>query len=185
MAVEDVARAFNVPPHLLGLPGTNTYASVEQNNIAFVTHTLRPIAAKLESALTELLSQQTGLEAAFIKISLDGLLRADITARTAAYSTMLQAGVYSINEIRSMEDMRPIDDESADTVRVPLANVNLEAADLSAVSTRVEMAQRLIQVGFDPEDVLAKLQLPSISHTGKDSVQLQPDANTQAVAVDQ
>jgi len=179
MAVEDVARAFNVPPHLLGLPGTNTYASVEQNNIAFVTHTLRPIAAKLESALTELLSQQTGLEAAFIKISLDGLLRADITARTAAYSTMLQAGVYSINEIRSMEDMRPIDDESADTVRVPLANVNLEAADLSAVSTRVEMAQRLIQVGFDPEDVLAKLQLPAIDHTGKDSVQLQPDANSQ------
>ena len=179
MAVEDVARAFNVPPHLLGLPGTNTYASVEQNNIAFVTHTLRPIAAKLESALTELLSQQTGLEAAFIKISLDGLLRADITARTAAYSTMLQAGVYSINEIRSMEDMRPIDDESADTVRVPLANVNLEAADLSAVSTRVEMAQRLIQVGFDPQDVLVKLQLPAIDHTGKDSVQLQPDANSQ------
>jgi HK97 family phage portal protein len=39
MAVEDVARAFNIPPHLLGLPGTNTYSSVEQNNIAFVTHT--------------------------------------------------------------------------------------------------------------------------------------------------
>ena len=182
MAVEDVARAFNIPPHLLGLPGTNTYASVEQNNIAFVTHTLRPIAAKIESALTELLAQQTGLEAAFIKISLDGLLRADITARTAAYSTMLQAGVYSINDVRSFEDLRPINDPSADTTRVPLANVNLDAAELSAMSQKVEMAQRLIQVGFDPSDVMAKLELPDIDHTGKDSVQLQPDANTQVSA---
>jgi HK97 family phage portal protein len=175
LAVEDVARAFNVPPHLLGLPGTNTYASVEQNNIAFVTHTLRPIAQKIEGALTALLAEETGLEASFIKISLDGLLRADITARTTAYSTLLQAGVYTINDVRSMEDMRPIDDTSADTVRVPLANVNVNAADLTAMSEKVNMAQRLIQVGFDPADVMAKLELPAISHSGKDSVQLQPD----------
>jgi HK97 family phage portal protein len=176
MAVEDVARAFNIPPHLLGLPGTNTYASVEQNNIAFVTHTLRPIAQKIEGALTGLLSQETGLEAAFVKISLGGLLRADVTARTQAYSTLLQAGVYSINDVRSFEDLTPIADESADTVRVPLASVNIAAADLSAMNSKVEMAQQLIQIGFDPADVMAKLGLPAISHTGKDSVQLQMEA---------
>ena len=173
MAVEDVARAFNIPPHLLGLPGTNTYASVEQNNIAFVTHTLRPIAQKIEGALTGLISQETGLEASFVKISLGGLLRADVTARTQAYSTLLQAGVYSINDVRSFEDLTPIADESADTVRVPLASVNIAAADLSAMNSKVEMAQQLIQIGFDPADVMAKLGLPAISHTGKDSVQLQ------------
>jgi HK97 family phage portal protein len=180
MAVEDVARAFNVPPHLLGLPGTNTYSSVEQNNIAFVTHTLRPIAQKIEGALTDLLAQETGYEAAFVKISLDGLLRADITARTAAYSTMLQAGVYTINDVRTFEDLRPIQDPSANTVRVPLANVNVDAADLSGMRERVDMAQRLIQVGFDPADVMAKLELPAITHSGKDSVQLQAEQVTNA-----
>ena len=179
MAVEDVCRAFNVPPHLLGLPGTNTYASVEQNNIAFVTHTLRPIAQKIEGALTTLLSQETGQEAVFVKFSLDGLLRADINTRTSAYSTMLQAGVYTINDVRTFEDLRPIDDASADTVRVPLANVNVDAADLSAMREKVEMAQRLITVGFDPADVMAKLELPQIDHTGKDSVQLQPDISSE------
>ena len=173
MAVEDVARAFNVPPHLLGLPGTNTYASVEQNNIAFVTHTLRPIAQKLEGALTAVLSEETGQEAAFVKFSLDGLLRADINSRTEAYTKGLNSGYYKINDIRRFEDLEPIDDPTADTVRVPLANVNVEAADLSAMSSKVEMAQRLIQVGFDPADVMAKLELPDIDHTGKDSVQLQ------------
>jgi HK97 family phage portal protein len=176
MAVEDVARAFNIPPHLLGLPGTNTYASVEQNNIAFVTHTLRPIAQKLEGALSTLLSQETGLEAAFVKISLDGLLRADMNSRTQSYSTLLQAGVYSINDVRALEDLRPIDLPSADTVRVPLANVNLDAADLSVMNQKVEMAQQLIQIGFEPEDVMAKLGLPAITHSGKDSVQLQAEA---------
>jgi len=32
----------------------------------------------------------------------------------------------------------------------------------------------LIQVGFDPADVLAKLGLPAMEHTGLPSVQLQP-----------
>ena len=175
MAVEDVARAFNIPPHLLGLPGTNTYASVEQNNIAFVTHTLRPIAQKLEGAMTALLSQETGKEAAFIKFSLDGLLRADVNSRTEAYARGLQSGYYKINDIRRFEDLEPIDDPSAETVRVPLANVNVDAADLTAMSEKVDMAQRLIQVGFDPADVMAKLELPAIAHTGKDSVQLQAE----------
>jgi len=175
MAVEDVARAFNIPPHLLGLPGTNTYASVEQNNIAFVTHTLRPIAQKIEGALTALLSEETGKEAAFIKFSLDGLLRADVNTRTEAYARGLQSGYYKINDIRRFEDLEPINDASAETVRVPLANVNVDAADLSAMSAKVDMAQRLIQVGFDPADVMAKLELPDITHTGKDSVQLQAE----------
>ncbi len=177
MAVEDVARAFNIPPHLLGLPGTNTYASVEQNNIAFVTHTLRPIAQKIEGAMTELLAQETGKEAAFVKFTLDGLLRADVNARTEAYARGLQSGYYKINDIRRFEDLEPIDDPSAETVRVPLANVNVDAADLSAMSAKVEMLQRLVQSGYDPVDAAAKLGLPDFQHTGAVSVQLQPEEN--------
>jgi HK97 family phage portal protein len=175
MAVEDVARAFNVPPHLLGLPGTNSYASVEQNNLAWVTHCLRPIVEKIEGALNPLMSRYPGGESAFIKFNLDGLLRADINSRMSAFSTGLQAGFLTINDVRRLEDLQPILDASADTVRVPLANVNIAAADLSAETERVDMAQRLIQVGFDPADVMEKLGLPAIAHTGKDSVQLQAE----------
>ena len=173
MAVEDVARAFNIPPHLLGLPGTNSYASVEQNNLAWVTHCLRPIVQKIEGALSPLMARYPGGENAFIRFNLDGLLRADINSRMAAYSTGLQAGFLTINDVRRIEDFTPIMDPSADTVRVPLANVNIEAADLSAQTERVDMAQQLIQVGFDPIDTLAKFGLPAISHTGMPSVQLQ------------
>lgn len=174
MAVEDVARAFNVPPHLLGLPGTTSYASVEQNNLAWVTHSLRPIVQKLETAFSPLLARYPGGENAFIKFSLDGLLRADINSRMTAFSTGLQSGFLTINDVRRFEDLTPIDDESANTVRVPLANVNVQAANLSETSELVDMAQRLIQVGFDPADVLRQLGLPAMAHTGLPSVQLQP-----------
>jgi hypothetical protein len=56
---------------------------------------------------------------------------------------------------------------------VPLANVNLADTDISAKEARVGMAQKLISVGFDPEDVLKALDLPPIGHTGVPSTQLQ------------
>jgi hypothetical protein len=43
------------------------------------------------------------------------------------------------------------------------------------MNQKVIMAQSLIQIGFEPADVMAKLDLPAIAHTGKDSVQLQTD----------
>lgn len=171
MAVEDVARAFNIPPHLLGLPGTNTYSSVEQNNIAFVTHTLRPIVQKLESAFTPLMMNEPGGSTAFIKFSLDGLLRGDANSRFSAYSVGLQAGYLTINDIRRFEDLPPVD--GGEIIRVPLANVNIDAAELVATDKRVLMAQRLVVSGFDPAEVLAAMGLPAIDHTGLPSVQLQ------------
>lgn len=176
LAVEDVARAFNVPPHLLGLPGTNSYASVEQNNLAWVTHCLRPIVQKLETAFTPLLSRVPGGETAFLKFNLDGLLRADMNTRMSAYSTGLNSGFLTINDVRRLEDLRPINDASADTVRVPLANVNIEAADLTASDKRVGMAQKLVLAGFDPAEVLSAMGLPAMTHTGLPSSQLQPIA---------
>jgi HK97 family phage portal protein len=171
MAVEDVARAFNIPPHLLGLPGTNTYSSVEQNNIAFVTHTLRPIVQKLESAFTTLMVNEPGGSTAFIKFTLDGLLRGDANSRFSAYSVGLQAGYLTINDIRRLEDLPPVD--GGEVIRVPLANVNIDAAELVATDKRVNMAQKLVNSGYDPADVLDVMGLPPILHTGLPTVQLQ------------
>jgi HK97 family phage portal protein len=171
MAVEDVARAFNIPPHLLGLPGTNTYSSVEQNNIAFVTHTLRPIVQKLESAFTPLMANEPGGSTAFIKFTLDGLLRGDANSRFTAYSVGLQAGYLTINDIRRLEDLPPVD--GGEIIRVPLASVNIDAAELVATDKRVNMAQKLVNSGFDPAEVMAAMGLPEIAHTGLPTVQLQ------------
>jgi hypothetical protein len=145
-------------------------------NLAWVTHGLRPVIGKIEGALSPLLNRSPGGVTAFLRFNIDGLLRADLQSRTASYSTMLQSGAMSINEVRYLEDLRPIIDEAADAPRVPLANVNLNAADLTALDKRITMAQKLINSGFDPAETLAALNIPAIAHTGLPTVQLQQAA---------
>jgi HK97 family phage portal protein len=171
MAVEDVARAFKVPPNLLGVQGSFTYSSVEQNNIAFVQHTLRPLISIIESGFSTLLSSEPGGENAFIKFSLDGLLRGDSNSRFSAYSQGLQSGWLTINDVRRLEDLPAV--EGGEITRVPLANINISAADLVAEDKKTLMAQRLINSGFDPAEVLAAVGLPTIDHTGVPPVLLQ------------
>jgi HK97 family phage portal protein len=167
LAVEDVARIFRVPTNMIGLNnGTTSYGSNEQNAISFVTHTLRPWLAKLEDAFSALLP-----DTAYLAFSTDDLLRGDYATRIEGYAKMLQNGVLSTNEVRRKENMRPVD--GGDIVRVPLANVNISAASLTENETKVAMAQKLIGLGFVPEDVLTSLGLPTISHTGLPTVQLQ------------
>ena len=171
MAVEDIARAFKIPPHLLGLPGTNTFSSVEQNNIAFVTHTLRPIIGILEAGFSTLLTSEPGGENAFIKFSIDGLLRGDANSRFSAYSQGLTSGWLTINDVRRLEDLPAV--EGGEITRVPLQNININAADLVAEDRKVLMAQRLVNSGYNPAEVLAAMGLPPIEHTGVPPVMLQ------------
>lgn len=168
LAIEEIARVFRVPPHMIGVttPGAMSYASVEANAIQFVTHTLRPYVAKIEEAYSSLLPEQ-----AFLRFNVDGLLRGDFSTRVQGYSVGLQSGFYAINDVRRFEDLSPV--EGGDTYRVPLANIDLGAANLVEETKKIQMAQILIQSGFDPANVLKVLELPAINHTGVPSAQLQ------------
>jgi len=171
MFVEDICRIWSIPSHKLNLPGTNTYSSIEQTQIEFVTDTLRPYAALIENALSTLLQVYPNGLGAFVEFNMSALLRGDINSRATAASTAIQGGWLTINDVRQSEGLSKID--GGDVLRVPLANVNIDAADLTATDKKVLMAQRLITVGFEPASVLASLGLPPMTHTGVPSVQLQ------------
>jgi HK97 family phage portal protein len=173
MAVEDVARIWRIPSHMLNLPGTNTYSSVEQNMLGFVSHTLRPYVTKIEDAMSTLMSRYPGGADAFIKFNMNGLVRGDIQSRYAAYSTGLQSGFLAINDIRRLEDLSPQAGDAAEAVRVPLANVNLSESGVKAQREKVGMVRDLVFAGFDPAKAMEMVGLPPVEHTGLPSVQLQ------------
>jgi HK97 family phage portal protein len=171
MFIEDICRIYNIPSHMMNLPGTNTFSSVESSQIQFVTHTLRPYVAIIENALSTLLQIYPNGQGAFIEVNMNSLLRGDAPSRFSAYSQGIQAGVLTSNDARVAEGLSRID--GGDILRVPLANVNIDAADLVATDKRVTMAQKLVLAGFDPAESLAVMGLPAIAHTGVPSVQLQ------------
>jgi HK97 family phage portal protein len=164
--VEEVARLFNIPLSMMDVPGAQSYASSEMNAIQFVTHTLRPYIEKIEWSYSRLLPEQ-----AFLKFNVDGLLRGDFNSRISGYATGLQSGFMSINDVRRIEDMTPVD--GGDVYRVPLANVNLSASNLPEQQGKIEMVKALIQVGFNPEDALKAFGIAPIAHSGVPSTQLQ------------
>lgn len=170
-AVLDVCRVLQIPPHMLGITnGSQARASVEQLAIDFTTHALRPIVEKIERAYSELLPNQ-----AFIKFNLDALIRADFLTRMQGYSIATNGGWKSINDVRRLEDDAPVD--GGDQYRVPLANVDVKAADLVVEEKKISMLQKLIASGFKPEEAAKALDLPTIPHSGVPTNALQPVAS--------
>jgi len=108
-----------------------------------------------------------------LKFNVDGLLRANLQDRYAAYSQGIQAGFLNINDIHRLEDLPRVD--GGDTYRVSLANVDVNAAALTETQIKVDLATKLVTAGYDPQAALDAVGLPSINHTGVLSVQLQPE----------
>lgn len=167
-AIEDIARIYNTPPHLLGLPGYNSYASVEEANLQWISHQLRPLATKLESAFSELLPPGQ-----FLKFDFKALERGNIQARAEAYTKFTTAGVMSIDDVRGEEGWALIGGEAAELPRVPLANIDINAAGLAELEKKVAIVVKLIQQGFDPEAAAKAYDLPYVPHDGGIPVTLQ------------
>ena len=103
-SVEQIARIYGVPPHLIGAMDKPTYASVEQQSLEFLQYTIGPLVSALESAIESAL-----LEPPFIyRFNINGFARGDLRARYAAYATGRQWGWLNVNDIRELEDMNRI-----------------------------------------------------------------------------
>jgi len=107
----EIAALFRVPSHMIGDLERSTFSNIEHQAIEFVQHCIRPWAVAFEQALHATILSDTVQQRGtfFFEFQLDGLLRGDIQSRYAAYQTGRQAGFLSINDIRRLENLDPID----------------------------------------------------------------------------
>ena len=114
--VIEIARMFGIPPFMLmDVERTTSWGTgIEQQQLGFITHTLKPYLNRVEQRVSrELLPGKMRA-----KYNLDDLLRGDSAARSAFYVAMRNIGVFSRNDIRAKEDMSPI--PGGDDYIVPL-----------------------------------------------------------------
>lgn len=116
--LEDVARIFGVPPHLIGHLERSTFNNIEHQSIEFVTHCVRPWAVRLEQRFTLTLFNASERQRYIVEFNLDGLLRGDFKTRQEGLATQRQNGIISANEWRALENMNPIDGEDGDAYLV-------------------------------------------------------------------
>lgn len=97
----DLARFFGVHPALLGESSGSIY-DIESLSLTLMQYTLQPIISMIESELSLKLLTPADKRRG-IKINLDEtqLIRTNKQNLASYYTSLLQSGVYSINEVRT------------------------------------------------------------------------------------
>jgi HK97 family phage portal protein len=129
--IEEICRLYRVPPHLVGDLTRSSFSNIEQQSIDFVQHTLLPWCRRFENAFARDLIVED--ERYFAEFDTRGLLRGDAAARASYYTSMYNLGVASINEIRSWENLNPVD--GGDLRFVQLNMQTLDQANAAATTT--------------------------------------------------
>lgn len=109
--VADIARAFGVPPHMVGETDKSTSwgSGIEQQGIGFVQYTLAPHLNRIEQEINRKCFRTERL---FVEFNVEGLLRGDSKARAEYYTRALggtqNPAWMTPNEIRRLENLAPL-----------------------------------------------------------------------------
>lgn len=138
-SIEEICRWFRVPPFMVGhtTKQSSWASSLEGMNLQFLTHTLRPLLVNIEQEISRCLLG--GEEDLFAEFSVEGLLRADSAGRAAYYTSALQNGWMSRNDVRRLENMPPIEGGDIYTVQLnltPLEDLKQSSTTAQAIALR-------------------------------------------------
>lgn len=147
--VEEIARAFRVPLHMLGDLSRATFSNIEHQSIDFVVHSLRPWLVRWEQSIATNLLLERERSRYFAEFLVDGLLRGDIMSRYQAYAVGRINGWLSANEVRRFENLDPLPAETGDIYLTPLNMAPADLVNAGATGQRDEGARetRAQQVG--------------------------------------
>ena len=129
--VQEIARWFNMPVHKLKDMSKSSFSNIESEEGSYYRNTILPWLVSLEQSFNMQLLVPTDRDLSgrgryYFKHAVKGLLRGDTASQTAYYSAMLDRGVFSINDVRELEDMDPV--EGGDIHLVPMNMQSLENA---------------------------------------------------------
>lgn len=118
--VNEVARVFGVPVHLLQNMDRATFNNIEMMTTLFVTLCLRPwaVQAEQEMFIKLLTRDEKSSEAYFFRHNFEGLLRGDAQSRSAFYASAVLNGWMTRNEVREKENLNTL--EGLDSPLVPV-----------------------------------------------------------------
>jgi len=110
--INEICRLFHIPPHMLAdvEKSTSWGSGIEEQNIGFITHTMRPWFVLWEEELSRVLLLDSEKEEYFFEFDLMALLRGDAVKRWTAYIMGKRNGILNADEIRGWENLNPIPD---------------------------------------------------------------------------
>ena len=98
-SVTDIARFFGISPVLLGDLTKASYSTLEAVQNDFLVHCLQPYITMIENEFNRKLLKQSE-DNLSITLETNEILRTDKAAQSTYYSTLINSGVMTINEVR-------------------------------------------------------------------------------------
>jgi HK97 family phage portal protein len=166
----EIARWFNLPPHMLRDLDRATFSNIEHQTIEFVVYTIRPWLVRWEAELKRKLVPILEWNQQYPEHVLDGLLRGDVQSRTLALQTQFQNGALNLDEWRSLENRNPLPDGQGQRFYT-----SIQVVPIDQMSEKVRAATELVRAGYEPAAALAAIGLPAIPHLGLPPVTVQPE----------
>lgn len=122
--IEEIARWYGIPPHLLQHLLRATFNNIEELGIDFVRYGLNLWLKVWEQEVCRKLFNEDERQTMFAEHNVDALLRGNASARAAFYQAMINAAIMTRNECRKLENLDPVD--GGDTFLVQGATVPLD-----------------------------------------------------------
>jgi HK97 family phage portal protein len=121
--VEEIARAWQLPPVFLQDLSRATFSNAEQQDLHLVKHLVGQWAKALEGEMNLKIFGRMS-NGRYVEHNLDGLLRGDFTSRMNGHAQAVQNAVRTPNEVRALEGLPARPDGDALLIQgatVPLA----------------------------------------------------------------
>lgn len=120
---EAVCSIFGVNSALIGATENTNYSNLTMIQRQFI-ESLTPILVNIEEEMSYKLVASFDQDKYFIKINTNAALRDDAGTRASYYSSMINNGIMTVEEVRNLEDMNYI--PGTDSLRMSLNYVPLD-----------------------------------------------------------
>lgn len=155
LATVEVSQLFKVPLHLLSQLDRSTFSNMEQQNQDFTTHCLLPWARKVEEEVSKLFTtREVQSRKRFFAFNLDAMMMGDMQAQAAFFSSAIQNGWMTPNEVRAKKNLNRI-----------------EGGDMLLIQTNMiplDMLEDMVEAGINKKDQNGTVQKAQGAESAED-----------------
>ena len=120
----EIATILGVPAHMINELENATFSNIEHQQIEFITYAIGTWIGKLEQEYRRKLLKANEKPNHVFKHNLNSLLRTDVKSQAENFRIMTDIGAYSINDVRALMDLNPV--EGGDARYVQLNRIPIE-----------------------------------------------------------
>lgn len=133
--IEDIARWFNLPVHMLKDMERMTNNNIEHVSMEFAKYNMAPWFTLWEDECGLQLISESEQKAYWFEFVLDALLKADTQTRYEAYTKAISGSLMAPNEARALENLPPIEGGDKLFVAVNLMPIDQAGQNLLKADT--------------------------------------------------